>query len=215
MGRAGRVIPAGATGAILSCRSPSRQKPSVTSTESSTTTIALAEQHEALWLRVTALHKDSVALGAKKPDGAVPDSLRIAAEGLLYDCVPFGPHSRRSRLPVAARDMGGLAVQLGQALAGLDAWESQRSYLDPRFDCRMWRVKAGQLPIMRLKPPAGALPVHRDISELRAKVVRRIEGKRQSDFERGFAAGRSAGQGRPLAEIEAEFRETYPRLRLL
>lgn len=178
------------------------------------TTHTLAERHEALWLALTALHKDALALGAKKLTAPVPETLRISAEGLLSDCLPFGA-SRRGKLPVAASDMGGLAVQLGQALAALDAWENQHSFLDPRFDCRMWRVKNGQLPVLRLKPPAAAMPVQRDMSDLREKLARRIDGKRQSDFQRGFEAGRAARNGQPLAEIEAEFKQTYPRLRLL
>ena len=175
----------------------------------------MAERHEALWLSLTALHKDILALGAKKPDAPTSEPVRIAAEGLLSDCVPFGP-SRRTRLPVAAADLAGLAVQLGQALSGLDAWESQRSFLDAQLGCRMWRVEGASLPIMRLKPPAAALPkAHRDIADLREKLARRIDGQRAGDFERGFQAGRAARQGKPLAEIAAEYQKTYPRLRLL
>ena len=112
--------------------------------------------------------------------------------------------------------MGGLAVQLGQALAQLEAWESQRSFFDPGFACRMGRVEGARQPIMRLKPPAAALPPpRRDMADLRAKLVRRIEGKVQGDFERGFRAGRQARDGRPVAEIEAEARQSYPRIRLL
>lgn len=178
-------------------------------------THALAERHEAVWLALAALHKDVLALGAKKLTAPVPEILRIAAEGLLSDCVPFGP-SRRGRLPVAASDMGGLAVQLGQALARLDAWESQRSFLDPQLGCRMWLVAGTRLPIMRLRPPAAALPkAHRDMADLRQKLAQRIDGQRSGDFQRGFEAGRAARQGKPLAEIEAEFKRTYPRLRLL
>ena len=177
-------------------------------------TRAMAERHEALWLALTALHKDVLALGAKKAGAAVPDGLRVAAEGLLSDSAPFAP-ARRGRLPVAAPDMAGLAVQLGQALAGLAAWESRHSFIDARHNCRMWRVEHGQQPIMRLDPPEAALPVDRkDMAELREKLAQRIDGRRSFDFQRGFEAGRAVGQGRPLAEIEAEFKPTYPRLRL-
>jgi len=69
--------------------------------------------------------------------------------------------------------------------------------------------------VQRLKPPAAAMPAQRDMSDLREKLARRIAGKRQSDFERGFQAGRAARNGRPLAEIEAEMKQTYPRLHLL
>ena len=102
-------------------------------------TRAMAERHEALWLALTALHKDVLALGAKKAGAPVPDGLRVAAEGLLSDSAPFAP-TRRGRLPVAAPDMASLAVQLGQALAGLAAWESRHSFIDARHNGRMWRV---------------------------------------------------------------------------
>lgn len=34
---------------------------------------ALAERHEALWLRLSSLHKDICAIAAKKPEAAVGD----------------------------------------------------------------------------------------------------------------------------------------------
>lgn len=55
------------------------------------TTRLMAERHEALWLSLAALHKDAVALGAKKPTAPVSDALRISAEGLLSDCARSGP----------------------------------------------------------------------------------------------------------------------------
>ena len=177
------------------------------------TTRTVAERHEALFLALAALHKDVLALGSKRPGAPVPEGLRIASEGLLSDSTPFAS-GRRNRLPAAAPDMAGLAVQLGQAQALLEAWEAQRSYVDSRWNCRMWRLDRGQLPIMRLKPPLAAIPVPVDMSGLREKLARRIQGKRNTDFERGFRAGRAARQGKPLAEIEEEYKETYPRLRL-
>lgn len=179
-------------------------------------THAMAERHEALWLSLTALHKDVLALGAKRLTAPLPEILRIAGEGLLSDCVPFAPKSgRHTRLPVAASDLGGLAVQLGQALAMLDAWESQRSFFDAQLGCRMWRVEGPRQPIMRLKPPAAALPPRRDMADLRDKLAQRIDGQRAADFQRGFEAGRAARSGKPVAEIVAEVQKSYPRLRLL
>lgn len=68
-------------------------------------------------------------LGAKKPNADVSDALRISAEGLLSDCAPF-IRQRGERLPVAAPDLMGLAAQLGQALAALEAWESRHTSWD-------------------------------------------------------------------------------------
>ncbi|MFO3796924.1 MAG: hypothetical protein ACK8QZ_06515, partial [Anaerolineales bacterium] len=103
------------------------------------TTQAMAERHEALWISLSALHKDIIALGAKKPQAPVSEAVRISAESLLSDCAPF-IRRRGERLPVAAPDLAGLAVQLGQALAALEAWESLHTVMDARFNCRMWNL---------------------------------------------------------------------------
>jgi hypothetical protein len=169
-------------------------------------THALAEKHEALWLRLVALHKDIMALGAKKPGAPVSEPVRIQAEGLLSDCCDFNGQ-KRARLAVAAADLGGLAVQLGQALAIIEAWESRHTRWDERFDCRMWRVPNGNLPVKRLKPPSLAMaPPRRDMADLRAKLALRIDQRSRYIYETGFAAGRAARLGAPE-------QETYPRLR--
>ena len=180
-----------------------------------TTTRAQAERHEALWLSLAALHKDTIALGAKKPNAPVSDALRISAEGLLSDCAAF-TRQRKERLPVAAPDLAGLAAQLGQALAALESWESRHTSWDTRFNCRIWSLHRGYLPIMRLKPPAAALKFKRDdMDALRVKLVDRLAGLRLRDFYTGFNAGRRAERdSQPLAEVEAEWQQTYPRLRL-
>lgn len=43
-------------------------------------THALAEQHEALWLKLTALHKDLVAIAARRPAEAAGEAIRSTAE---------------------------------------------------------------------------------------------------------------------------------------
>lgn len=180
-----------------------------------TTTKAQAERHEALWLSLAALHKDTIALGAKKPTAPVSDALRISAEGLLSDCAAF-IRQRGERLPVAAPDLAGLAAQLGQALAALESWESHHTGWDERFNCRIWTLHTGYLPIMRLKPPAAALKAQRtDMDALRVKLADRFDGLRLRDFYNGFEAGRrTEREGLSLAEVEAEWQKTYPRLRL-
>ena len=179
------------------------------------TTKPQAERHEALWLSLAALHKDTVALGAKHPTAHVSDALRIRAEGLLSDCAAF-TRQRGERLPVAAPDLMGLATQLGQALAALESWESRHTTWDERFDCRIWNLHTGYLPIMRLKPPAAALKFKRDdMDALRVKLDERFAQLRLRDFYNGFGAGRRTERdGLPLADVEAEWQKTYPRLRL-
>ena len=178
------------------------------------TTHSLALRHEALWLALTALHRDVSALAKKHPATAVSEPLRIAAEGLLADGAPFLPR-KRMRLPVAAPELMGLAVQLGQALAGLEAWETGHSFWDAGKACRCWRVGGEGLPVMRLRPQLPPPPtVHGGVS-IREALAKRIDQRRSGDFEAGFAAGRAARQGKPVAEIEAEARKTYPHIRRL
>jgi hypothetical protein len=180
-----------------------------TPTRAGYTTQALAERHEALWLSLTTLHKDIIALGAKKPGAPVSEPVRIAAEGLLSDCAAF-TRKRNERLPVAAGDLAGLAVQLGQALAGLEAWESRHTSWDARWNCRVWQVAGAALPVMRLKPKAAPSdPIDAiDIIETRKKLGRLIAGKAERAYEAGFRAGRAAEQ----AEAAAPMTQTYPRI---
>ncbi len=179
-----------------------------------TTTKALAERHEALWLRLAALHKNTIALGAKKPHAPVSEALRISAEGLLSDCAVF-TRKRGERLAVAAPDLSGLTAQLGQALAALESWESRHTTWDERFNCRIWSLHTGYLPIMRLRPPAAALSFKRnDPADMRNKLGRLIDGRQRMAYEEGFAAGRAARQGAP-APVPAppDPPAPYPRLR--
>jgi hypothetical protein len=184
-----------------------------------TTTRAQAERHEALWLSLAALHKDTTALGAKKPDAPVSDAMRISAEGLLSDCAAF-TRKRNERLPVAAPDLAGLAAQLGQALAALELWEARHTTWDTRFNCRIWTLHKGYLPIMRLHPPAAALKFKRENGDdIRNNLGRLIQNSQRAAYEAGFSAGRAARQGQAPAtlapEAPAASTETYPRLRPL
>lgn len=168
-----------------------------------TTTATLAERHEALWLGLSALHKDLVALGAKKPTAPVSEPVRIAAEGLLSECASF-IRKRKERLPVAAADLTGLAVQLGQALAGLEDWESRHTTWDEKFNCRIWNLHTGYRPIMRLKPPAAALKFERDdMDYIRGQLVVRMKQRERRAYHEGFEAGRAARAGAPADSLSS------------
>lgn len=174
---------------------------------------ALAERHEALWLKLSALHKDVSALAARRPSAPVSEPIRITAEALLSDCAPFGGGNR---LPVAAPELGGLLVQLGQALAWLEHFETRFTLWDPAQKCRCWRLERSRLPVMRLHPqPVGAEIGTKVTDEMRQRVFKRMEQLYGGQYEQGFAAGRAARQGRPAAEPGSAplAGETYPRLR--
>ena len=48
-----------------------------------------------------------------RPGASVPEAMRGIAEGLLFDSQAFGGTRVKGGMPVAARDFGGLAAQLG------------------------------------------------------------------------------------------------------
>jgi hypothetical protein len=186
-----------------------------------TTTRGVAERHEVLWVRLTALHKSCISLGAKKPGAAVSEPVRIEAEGLLSDCVPFSP-TRRHHLPPAAPDLAGLAVQLGQAIAMLDSWQSRHTAPHPTLGCLMWDLGEDDFsrPVMRLNPPAAAMPPQRDITKMREKLVKLEVARDRRIYDKGFKAGLAARVGKPEKIVESqpvttEEAQAYPRVRWL
>lgn len=141
-----------------------------------TITRRIAEQHEALVLRLEALAARIAAVGARQPGLALGPDIRAAAEALLADCRPFLP--RLGRLPPAAPSYGGLAVQLGEVRARLESFELRHSAWDGSRKCRTWRLAGGApLPVARLHPqPAIAEAKERDPEQsiIKKKLIRRI-----------------------------------------
>ena len=114
-------------------------------------THALAARHEALWLRLTALHAQIAAVAARRPQAAVSRRTISVAEALLRDAQVFLGQSEA--LPMAAPDHGGLLTQLGQALAGLDAWEASNAEWRGALNAFVWKVEGDTpLPVQRLRP---------------------------------------------------------------
>lgn len=95
--------------------------------------------------------------------------------------------------------------------------EAAKPWVERRhLNCRIWVLQRGYQPILRLNPPAVALKFQRtDMDALRVKLDERFAGLRLRDFYNGFSAGRrTEREGLALADIEAEWQQTYPRLRL-
>ncbi|KRA96639.1 hypothetical protein ASD83_16220 [Devosia sp. Root685] len=157
----------------------------------------LAERHEALWLRLSALHKDVCAIATKKPEAPVGNTERATVEGLISDCRPF-LKKPADRLPVAAQHFAGLALQLGQVLAMLEDFENRHAFWDGKAGCRVWRVAGPTLPMARLRAevPPFELKTYkgRDMREALAKLM---NAKESRVYEAGFAAGRAARLGAP------------------
>lgn len=163
----------------------------------------LAERHESLWLHISALHKDICAIAAKKPEAPVGNTERATVEGLICDCRPF-LKKPADRLPVAAQNFAGLAVQLGQVLAALEDFENRHAFWDGKANCRVWRVGGPTLPVARLR--AEVPPFELKTSQgrdMRAALVKLMDAKESRVYEAGFAAGRAARLGPPPADENA------------
>lgn len=163
----------------------------------------LAERHESLWLRLSALHKDICAIAAKKPEAPVGNIERATVEGLISDCRPF-LKKPADRLPVAAQNFAGLAVQLGQVLAALEDFENRHAFWDGKANCRVWRVGGQTLPVARLRAevPPFELKTYKG-RDMRAELVKLMNAKESRIYEAGFAAGRAARLGPPPADENA------------
>lgn len=68
-------------------------------------THALAARHEALWLRLTALHAQIATVAARRPQAPVSGQTISVAEVLLRDAQVF--LAQGDSLPMAAPDHGG------------------------------------------------------------------------------------------------------------
>jgi hypothetical protein len=88
--------------------------------------------------------------------------------------------------PMAAPDHGGLLTQLGQALAGLEAWEAGNAEWRGALNAFVWKVAGDPpLPVQRLRPKLSAATApHADpqyaaykakMADLRDKLAQRID----------------------------------------
>jgi hypothetical protein len=174
----------------------------------------MAARHEALFLRLTALHKDVMALATRRGRGELPETVRIVAEGLMAECAPF--RDTRDLLPVAAPDLAGLCVQLGQVLAQLADYEHRHTFWNAVENCWRWQLEGATTPVKRLKPQPTTTPSGPHNHDLRDKLGKMIVARRNQAYELGFEAGRAARIGPPVPPgfVEPDsIAESNPRLR--
>ena len=147
-------------------------------------THALAARHEALWIKLTALHAQVTGVAGRRPLAPVSGHTASVAEALLREAKPF--IMAGECLPMAAPDHGGLATQLGQALAGLEAWEAANIAWRGDLNAFVWTVGGEPpLPVQRLRPKlVTPAPPHADpeyaayrarMTDLREKLAQRID----------------------------------------
>ena len=144
-------------------------------------THALAARHEALWLKLNALQVQVASAAGKRPQARVAAHTAMVAEALLRDCRPF--LEAGDRLPMAAPDCGGLATQLGQALADMQLWEAANTAWRADLNAFVWTVPGDTpLPVQRLRPklktpvaPVADPKRAAYMLDLRAKLAKRID----------------------------------------
>jgi hypothetical protein len=157
---------------------------------------ARAAAHEALVARLQHLGRQAEAIAARRPEEAVGAAVvRIAAD-LLYEAQRFAPAAARRGLPMPAPDYAGLAAQLGQALAALEAFETEHTAWDAGRKGFVWRLGPTRtLPVARLRQPLAPPPSPAQGRDVRDKLLRQLQDREERRYEAGFAAGRAAALG--------------------
>jgi len=160
---------------------------------------ARAARHEALVLKLEALLHELRPLALRQPAATVPEDLRALAEGLLYDATAYAPRRERQPFPVAAPELGALALQLGQVSAGLEAYEVRHTFWSREHGAYLWRLTRGDIiPVARLRPqllqPAAN---HAEADRMRDKVVALIKARVAEAYEEGFAAAKRGQEPPP------------------
>jgi len=168
-----------------------------------------AEAHEALWPRLAVLSRQVEAMALRHPGAAIPAATLALARRLIGEAQAFS----RQPLPrpgpeAAAGEAAGLAAQLGQALATLDAFEVANSHWEPGMACIVWTLRDQPLPVARLRQKvARPLQTEKDRREherMRDAILRRIEERADNAYAEGYAHG-AAGQPSKLAGTEADW----------
>jgi hypothetical protein len=162
-----------------------------------------AEAHEALYPALERLTRQLEAMAARNPAASVPPATRAVAADLLFEAQEFGwnrPSRTRRDLPEPAANVAGLALQLGQALALLDAFETAHSAWHPDHKCFAWLL-VDPLPVKRLRQQSAAViktaQQHRDADRMRKKIIARFDEKYDEGYREGYRAASSASQQPP------------------
>lgn len=152
-----------------------------------------AAAHEALYPELERLTRQLEAMAVRKPGALVPPATAAIAADLLFEAQRFA--GVRRGLPEVAADVGGLATQLGRALAQLDAFEAANSAWDPRLKCFAWSLR-DPLPVKRLRQQSDSMKTAKEQRESdgrRAKIVKLFMARVETAYEQGY---RHASEGR-------------------
>jgi hypothetical protein len=169
---------------------------------------AVATLHETLYPRMAALLKQAEAHAARHPKMTVDPRTEQLAGRLMLLARRLG-HRRVERpalpapspapLPVPAPpppplpvlSWAGLAAELGQAMAALDAFEAAHCVWDRRLGGYAWALpEGGRRSVARLRPPVAPDGVDQEQSDRRKQEFTRMFMLRiQEAREEGFRIG--------------------------
>ncbi|MDC9822805.1 hypothetical protein PRN20_03590 [Devosia sp. ZB163] len=180
----------------------------------------LIAAHERLHPRLASLLKQVERTASRRPTMAVPEaSLKLARELCREAARLLGREGRGIGAPKPAGgaplDQGGLAIHLGQALAGLEQFEAAHSGRDFSGNA-VWQLPGGEtVPITRLRMarPGFATaapkpstqwrdPLEVTDAEMRSTVLKRILQRENAVYLEGYRDGRAGKPPRkPLTRI--------------
>ncbi|WP_423065321.1 hypothetical protein [Devosia sp. CN2-171] len=165
-----------------------------------TLTEALIATHERLYPRLAALLKQVERVAGQRASTPVPEeSARLARQLVGEAATLLGREGRGIAVPPANKtpplDHAGLAVALGQAVAGLEAFEAAHSGWSAKSKCTVWTLDGPPRPVLRLLGPGTeANPVETrnpEAERLREEVYRLILGRYSAGYDAGYRDGRA------------------------
>lgn len=172
--------------------------------------------HERLYPRLAALLKQVERVAARRPGAEVTEETgRLARELCREAAKLLGRDGRGIGLPKpvagAPLDHGGLAIHLGQALAGLEQFEALHSLYVHQHHAVCWQLPGGAfVPVSRLKPrvpPKGvtgaSLAEQKGLARDKPRIVQRIIKRENFIYLEGYADGKA---GRPPRKPTDDFR---------
>lgn len=166
--------------------------------------------HERLYPRLAALLKQVERVAARRPGAEVTEETgRLARELCREAARLLGRDGRGIGLPKpvagAPLDHGGLAIHLGQALAGLEQFEATHSGHSKQLGYAIWQVDGPPLPVTRLLPKGAGGRVTEPRAEKMSPIRRELTRLILTRYSAGYDAGyRDATEGRPPSASYAE-----------
>ena len=188
---------------------------------SSTLTPETILAHERLYPRLASLLKQVERVAGQRPMQPVPiESVKLARELCQEAAKLLGRAGRGIVVPrgvttgaakgaacggAGTLDHATLAVALGQAVAGLEAFEAEHSGHSKKLDCAVWQIDGPPVPVTRLLPKGhGGKEVKTRDPEAdhhRRTVYKLIVGRFKAGYDEGY---RAASEGKPPSARYAE-----------